>query len=136
MSSGKHRSSSSGFRRRTRWNAEQAQQVLERQAREGGSLAAFAEREGLDVKRLGRWRRRLGWAASEKPESPAALFVPVRLAEAEPLAAQPSVRQGAAEASGMLEVVVAGERRIRVPANFDEATLCRLVQALEGVNRC
>jgi len=159
MSSRRSSGSSSPSRpqRRTRWGPEQARLVLSRYAKEGGSLAEFAQREGYRLERLLHWQYLLGLAApapaawpESSPELAAgssasascsgggstALFVPVRVMEPSGAGSVAQQRQGAAGVACALEVVLAGERRIRVSVGFDEATLYRLVQTLEGVDAC
>jgi hypothetical protein len=84
--------------------------VLAELERSGASLAAFAKREGLSAERLYRWRARLAKAA----------FVEVR----------PGIAGTAG--GGVLEVVLARGRVVRVPADFNEAALRRLIALLEG----
>ena len=76
----------------------------------GESLAAFAKREGLSAERLYRWRRKLTKQA----------FVEI---ERKPVAI---------DGGGVLEVVVASGRVVRVPANFNASALQRLLAVLEA----
>jgi transposase-like protein len=86
--------------------------VLAELERSGASLAAFARREGLSAERLYRWRARL--------TKTRATFVEIR----------PDVVVSAT--GGVLEVVLAGGRAVRVPSDFDEVALRRLIAVLEG----
>ena len=79
--------------------------------RSGASLAAFARREGLSAERLYRWRARL---TKTEPT-----FIEIR-------------PEAALSTGGMLEVVLAGGRTVRVPSDFDEVALRRLIAVLEG----
>ena len=77
-------------------------------ARSGESLAAFAKREGLSAERLYRWRARLREAT----------FV--------------EVVHESSVGGCVIELVVGGDRVVRVPSGFDEATLRRLLAVLEA----
>jgi hypothetical protein len=77
----------------------------------GLSARAFAEREGLEVQRLLRWRRVLG---AEDAAVAAPGFV--------------EVEHGRGE---LVEVVVRSGRVLRVPASIPATDLRRLVEALE-----
>ncbi len=88
---------------------EQTAQLLEEQKRSGMSVAAFARERGVPVWRLyqaGKVRRRRRRAE----------FIEVAVSR-EPKAAP-------------LEIVVPGDLRVRVPRDFDEPTLRRLLAAL------
>jgi lambda repressor-like predicted transcriptional regulator len=92
----------------------------------GLTMAAFAVREGLDRQRLRRWRRVLG-APSRGP-----LFEEIPRHEV--LAAGAVVTEP--EAVGVLEVVLASGRVVRVPPAFDAPTLRRLLAVLDEVGAC
>jgi transposase-like protein len=53
-----------------RWTPEQARVVLERIERRGISVKQFAERHGLGVERLYRWKRRLAQTDAPKLNPP------------------------------------------------------------------
>lgn len=86
---------------------------VETWATSGLSVRAFALREGLNVGSLSAWRRRLKPEVASTPS-----FMPVVLA------ASTSRRPEA------LELVVGDNLVLRIPADFDEATLARVVRAL------
>jgi len=86
---------------------------VEAWASSGLSVRAFALREGLNVGSLSAWRRRLEAARAEAPS-----FMPVVLAAS------------ASRRSEALELVVGEGLVLRIPADFDEATLARVVRAL------
>jgi hypothetical protein len=96
---------------RRRWSAEDARAALSALAASGLSARAFAEREGLEVQRLLRWRRVLG-ADGVAPPAPA--FVELERAPMD-----------------LVEVVVRSGRVLRVPASIAATDLRRLVEALE-----
>ncbi len=100
--------------RSTRGEAEKKWRAhVEAWASSGLSVRAFALREGLNVGSLSAWRRRLQSAGEEAPS-----FIPVVLG------ASASRRPEA------LELVVGEGPVLRIPAEFDEATLARVVRAL------
>ena len=96
----------------SRWSRDVARQLLDGWQSHGGSLTEFARLLGCDYERLRRWTKRL------EPASPVDDVAPSFL-EVRP---KPSARP--------LEVV-AGEFIVRVPPDFDPATLRRLLTALE-----
>lgn len=81
--------------------------------RSGETVAAFARRTGIPAHRILRWRRRL---RETETAGRAAQFVPVRV-------------MAEARAEGAIEVVIAG-RTVRVPAEFDEVALVRVLRAV------
>jgi transposase-like protein len=98
----------------------------------GLSVAEYARREGISEKRLYSWRSRLAARrpsdvrghGSAKPRAPA--FVPAVVVDR-------SIRAAPARdtATGV-DVVLRSGLRLRIGADFDAATLVRLVEALEG----
>jgi transposase-like protein len=120
MSKSRAAGSSSSWRTRRRWTADDARAAIAAQERSGLSLAHFAAREGLEVHRLYRWSRRLGVSDN----GPAA-FVEVSPAFAT-----------AAPRESRFEVVLRSGQVVRVPAAFDGAALRRLVAALEEAVAC
>ena len=106
-------------RSRSRWTISMARDVINAQVDSGLSVPAFAQREGLDVNRLYRWRGRLAGMKATVPQPPGPGFVEVRSA---PAASCPSAP---------IEVVLHGGRVVRVPKSFDADTLRRVVEALE-----
>ncbi len=81
----------------------------------GLSTYAFAAREGLDADRLYRWRLRLHGARRRRP---------ARFVEITPAATAP------------IEVLLRSGLALRVPENFDESTLRRLVSVLGKRDEC
>jgi hypothetical protein len=78
----------------------------------GLSLRAFAMREGLNVHSLWTWKKRLRGIAT-----PATAFASV------------VVNRSSVQA-GVFELVVRDGMALRIPADFDEASLARLVSLL------
>ncbi len=114
------------------WREGQARVVLDAWVASGQSMAAFARRHGLAVKRLRWWKRWLMPTTSRALDEGDALdvtFLPVHVVGHE-VATEPAVDVGAA---ARLEVVLRGGRVIRVPDGFEPRTLARVVQALEAL---
>jgi len=78
----------------------------------GLGARAFAEREGVHAGSLWAWKRRF------EPEAPVKL-VPV------------VVRHGAPRSASTLELVVNGRYAVRLPADFEETSLVRLLGVLD-----
>ena len=87
--------------------------------RSGLGVSAFCRRYSLAEKHLYRWRRILAERDAEQ-----ATFVPVRLLTEN------------FSRDGVLEVLLAGGRRLRVPKGFDAATLRQLLAVLEEQTPC
>ncbi len=99
----------------------------------GLSVAADCRREGLQGNSFRRWQL-VFRDSDEDLESGEDLVGPDCVAAVkslEALFAEVAVPSPSVEASP-IEVVLAGERRIRVAPGFDEETLRRVVAALEG----
>jgi hypothetical protein len=91
------------------------------QAASGLTHERFCRERGLSLHAFRAWKYRMAGPSrlrsQERPE-PQMKFVAVRMA--------PS------QAAGPVEVVLGGGRLVRVGVGFDEATLVRVVRALEG----
>jgi hypothetical protein len=95
------------------WNAH-----LEKWKSSGLSLRAFAEREKLKINSLWYWKRRLLGTKSR----PTVTLVPVVVA---PTKAEP-------ENKPLYELILRSGHTLRVPADFDDQTLRRLIATLGG----
>jgi hypothetical protein len=104
--------------RAPRWTPEQASRTLEKHASSGLSVAEFSAREGLDAKRLYRWRERLGAA---------------RLVSA---AAAPTFVEVKAARQARVEVVLRTGHVLFVPDSFDARALTQLIEILEQAAEC
>lgn len=82
----------------------------------GLEVLDFCRRHGLDHQRIGYWQRRLGGGGGARTNG---LLVPVRVVGASPVIDEEP-----------LEIVVRGERTIRVRSGFDEETLRRVLEVL------
>jgi transposase-like protein len=97
---------------RLRWTPDDARAALTAYADSGLSVAAFAEREGLDPQRLYSWRRR--FASDTAPA-----FVEVKTNAAE-----------------RIEIVLRSGLVLRVPDSFEAESLRRLLDVLESSGSC
>lgn len=104
--------------RAPRWTPEQASRTLEKHASSGLSVAEFAAREGLDAKRLYRWRERLG-AAGLVSAAAAPTFVEVKAAR-----------------QTRVEVVLRSGHVLFIPDSFDAGALTQLIEILERAAGC
>jgi len=121
------------MKRSPRASREEWSQRVARWLRSGKSAEAYAAEIGVNVQTLRSWRWKLrqeeGEEARPRPRSRAGSRV--RRSEASDLpfvelvAAPGSTREG-------FELVLAGSRRIVVPAAFDAAALTRLIAAVEA----
>jgi transposase-like protein len=115
--------------RRRHWRVPEARAAVDALAASGLSVNAFAKREGLDTKRLYRWRRR--FARDRKPEgqavTPAAPAAPPAIIELR-AATSSSSRRTETES---VEIVLVSGVVLRVAETIDPARLARLVAALE-----
>lgn len=91
------------------------------------NASAVARRHGIAPSLLFRWKRL--YAAQEKPSglpsSPE--FMPVAVALPPPAPSQAPFKPG-----GMVEIEIAGGRKLRVGADIDTGALKRIVAALES----
>ena len=99
------------------WREQDARAVLDELGASGLGMQVFCRRYGVGRQRVRYWQRRL--AASEGvTEAP--VFLPVRV-----------VTPRLAVADEAIEVVVRGERTVRVRPGFDRALLLRVLEVLE-----
>jgi transposase-like protein len=116
--------------RARRWRVSHAEVVLVALERSGLSLARFARRHGLHVKRLARWRARLreGRSARPAPGRPLQL-VEVTLREDQEPGSEVELVPRPSPPSLRLAVTV-GQATVDIPVGFDQAHLRRVVATL------
>jgi hypothetical protein len=100
------------------WREADALAVLSSWRESGLSLHAFAQRHGLSVSRLDRWKSRLRAGGQ-----------PVQFHRVEVV--QPAVLPQAG-AGGRVDVVLRGGRRVRVRRGFDASLLEAVARAVES----
>lgn len=111
---------------RRRWGREQKLAILAEVDAPGGSVSEVARRHGLHTSLLFRWRRDLTKRMRAASVSPEQSFLPVRLPP-------PSLPAPTAPARpGVIEIVLAGGRTLRVGTDVDAGALVRIVEALEA----
>jgi transposase-like protein len=98
----------------SRWTAADAATVLADAAASGLSLAAFARREGVEVRRLYRWRRELSAGHEKRPA-----FIEVQ-----------------APPAASVEIALMSGRTLRVAETISGDALARLVEVLERQTPC
>lgn len=109
--------------RRRRWSQVEKEQLVAEACEPGVSVSLVARRRGVDPSLLFRWRRQM-----LTPAEPPPLFAPVEVADATPvLPLAPPAPSGA----GMIEIELAGGRRLRVGRDVDAEALRRVVSVLE-----
>lgn len=126
---------------RRRWSLEEKRAIVEEAARTTRSVSEVARQHGIAPSLLFRWRRDFAAAdrsADEQASAPAsipiALPAPAGAAarhEPRPACAKPGLRSSEGR-SGMIEIELAGGRRLRVDGTVDTGVLKRVVDALEG----
>jgi hypothetical protein len=109
------------------WREEDARRVLDAWESSGESLQDFAQQHDVDVERLYRWKRRL----AKSPHTDGAQFV--RLTLQDVLGADGKKGEQGQRRDAGIEVVLRGDRRLRLQTRFDEETLRRVMKALEEV---
>ena len=124
-------------RRRRRWSEAQKRQIVAETHEPGVSVPMVAQRYNLNANQIFRWRRL--FRESERA-GVAGRFVPVVVEAApgrEPAAATMSppsegvVAEGQ-PATGRMEIVLSGDRRVIVDRTVDGAALSRVIAVLEG----
>lgn len=114
-----------GRERRRRWPEEEKLRILEEAMAPGVSMAEVARRHDLYPQQLYTWRRVFAETAGQAA-IPAPMFLPVEMAERKVPRPRPRRRP-----AGMVEVVLASGRTLRIPPDIEADTLTRLVRALE-----
>lgn len=106
-------------RRRRRWSRSEKEEIVLETLASGVTVTEVARRRGIDRTLLYRWRREL----KVRRHGPGDPFLPVEI-EREP-------DHGSADASGRMEIALAGGRRVTVYADVDAAALARVLDVLE-----
>ena len=140
MSVGEEKSGAAGGgsvgRRRRRWSEAQKRQIVAETHEPGVSVPMVAQRYNLNANQIFRWRRLL-----REPERAGGVgrFVPVVVEAAPgqgPAAAtmsppSESVVAAGQPATGRMEIVLAGDRRVIVDRTVDGPALSRVIAVLE-----
>ena len=122
--------------RRRRWSEAQKRQIVAETCEPGVSVAMVAQRYKVNANQVFKWRRLF---CAPEPAAGAGRLVPVVVEgalghEAGATALDPrsddDVAVGA-PASGRIEVVLSGDRRVIVDRAFDPSALARVIAVLE-----
>ena len=117
-------------KRSPEWNRAEGRKHLEAQAESGLSIRAYCLANNLAEWTFYNWRRRIAFEAQGKATPSMESPTPAKAAFAELVI--PSA--GNRLEPWMVEIVLRGERRIRVGPGFDEETLRRLVSVMESLS--
>ncbi len=109
---------------RRRWSEAEKEQLVAETCAPGMSVSLVARRRGVDPSLLFRWRRRLLVPAEATP-----VFAPVEVADTAPAA--PIMTPPASAGGGLIEIELAGGRRLRVDRDVDAEALRRVLSVLE-----
>jgi transposase len=113
---------------RRRWSAEERRQIVAES--ESAPVSVVARRHGVATSLVFRWRRQAG--LSGKRKKPSASFVPVALSAPSVVMAMPASSSPRAQDHGIIEIELAGGRRVRVSGTVDAVALKRVIGVLEG----
>jgi transposase-like protein len=104
------------------------QRIIQRQQASGLSIQRFCRRENLAMATFYHWKRRFreASAASEASATPAVRFAAVRVVP----------EASAAIHAGTIEIVLPGDRRVRLAGPVDRVVLGDVLAALEGKSSC
>ena len=125
-------------RRRRRWSEAQKRQIVAETHEPGVSVPMVAQRYNLNANQIFRWRRlfRVPERATETGRlvpvvvgAPPGHDVPAAATMHPP--SEDVCRWTAAPATGRMEIVLAGERRVIVDRSVDGAALARVIAVLE-----
>jgi transposase len=118
--------SSTGNGRRRFWSSDEKRRMVAESLAPGASVSKVAQRYGVNANLLFTWRRQEARAAASG-EAESVKLLPVRVRDAEALAAAPVAASGPA---GRMEIVLDGGERIIVGVDVDATALTRVVRAL------
>lgn len=109
--------------RRRYWSQAEKEQLVAETCEPGVSVSLVARRRGVDPSLLFRWRRQM-----LTPAEPPPIFAPVEVADTtSALPLTPPTPCGAS----MIEIELAGGRRLRVGRDVDAEALRRVISVLE-----
>ena len=109
---------------RRKWTAAERKQIV--CETEASSVSSVARKHGVATSLVFRWRREAGVAGKRNVRKAASAFVPVAL---------PALTHAAPVAGadhGLIEIELAGDRRLRVSGPVESEALRRVIAVLEG----
>jgi transposase len=125
---------------RRRWSQEEKRAIIEEAARTTISVSAVARQHGIAPSLLFRWRRDFAAVGQTDEPQAAPAFIPLALPAPAEAADRHECRRGCAKPesrfgegrSGLIEIELAGGRRLRIDGTVDTGALKRVIDALEG----
>ena len=116
---------------RRRWSADERRQIVAES--ESAPVSVVARRHGVATSLVFRWRRQCGLSGKRSNAGkPSASFVPVALPAPSAALAMPASSSPRAQDHGLIEIELAGGRRIRVSGAVETEALRRVIAVLEG----
>lgn len=116
---------------RRRWTAEERRQIVAES--ETAPVSVIARRHGIAVSLVFRWRRQAGLPGKRASVKKAgAMFVPLKLTAPPAPEAPPESPRAQASDGGVIEIELAGGRRVRLSGPVDVQALKRVIAVLEG----
>ncbi len=116
---------------RRRWPAEERRQIVAES--EMAPVSVVARRHGVAVSLVFRWRRQAGLPGKRASvKKPGSVFVPVVLPAPAAVAQTPATASGQTEDRGVIEIELAGGRRVRLCGPVDAQALKRVIAVLDG----
>ena len=119
-----------GRERRRRWGLEEKLRIVAETQEAGACVREVAARHDVYPSLLHNWRRQV--REGRLVATPPVRFVPVRMVEASPAAAEPERSVNARAAAETIEVVLPDGSRLRVGNEVGLAMLRRVLTALRG----
>ena len=121
---------------RRRWTTDQKRRLVWDGLNSGKPLARFARQHGIHPSVMHRWLKELTRPILTAGPATPPMFAAVRVAEPPllpaPEAPAPVPTPAPDTCHGMIEIVLAGDRRIRVGSNVDAEALRRVVAVLDS----
>jgi transposase len=115
-----------GPERRRRWSVDEKLRIVREAFAPGARIADVARRRDVCRAQIYQWRAALREGRQAAPGTDVVGFVPVELAGLKP---EPP---NALTAGVLIEIAVAGGRRLKVPSSLPTAELRRLIRAVES----
>lgn len=116
--------------RRRRWSLAEKERLVAASFEPGVTVSQVARSAGLHVSQLFRWRKELCRQASVAPAPEPQALVPVHVVPDESCAVR-KPRRGRRRRSSVIEIEVAGGRRVRISGEVDAEALRRVLDVLE-----
>jgi transposase len=110
-------------RRRRSYSLGEKRQLVAESYEPGASVSLVARRHDINANLLFTWRRQM---RAPMPAAPPEL-IPIEI-----VGAAPSAAAVESEPPGMIEIILAGDVRVRVDAKVSEAALKRVLAALKA----